>query len=181
MRTRDRAPAAPARTRDRPAPVTPVVTGRTRSRGPVETKPPVPGRTRERKSPEQAHADYEQKTHAAADQRMRTRGQPARTEDPPTKRGRPGIPARAKWWKTGMPDSWPNGSAFMRNPTQPGYYKNYQRKWGDVEEDDPNLLGRWVREGDGYKVWRWNNRTKEYAYVGTYANFNAALAPLRPH
>lgn len=96
-------------------------------------------------------------------------------------RAREGNPDRPKWWTPDMPVHWPNGSAFMRNPMLPGYFKGFVQGWGMEVEDNPNLLGRWVNDGGSYRAWRWNRNTKTYTFMGHFANFQAALAPLRPN
>jgi hypothetical protein len=89
--------------------------------------------------------------------------------------------AGKKWYQAGMPTQWPNGSAYMRNPTLPGFVKGHVHTWGMDYEENPNLLGRWVNDGDGYRAWRWNWKMKQYTFMGRFANMSAALASIKPH
>jgi len=65
-----------------------------------------------------------------------------------------------------VPKQWPNGSGFMRSPGQKGY-KNVPMHPGSPLEDNPNLLGRIVREPDGRcSCYRWMPRDRVYVFKG---------------
>lgn len=113
----------------------------------------------------------------------RKRSRPAKSVEKPAvrKRKRP-VKAATKEvqgpaWRTSedMPMSWPNGSAFMRGPHSKKY-KNYRRKMGTPDEENPNLLGRIVNDrtniDPGYRTWRWLGG--KYYFIDTFDTFSKA-------